>query len=167
LYSAIPQAVVEANIALKSSADLFAGEALSADFTGEGWRSFLKMGDTPVFSPHEAGRQLAHLSAGYDLAFFEYWPSDYAGHRQEKEAAVGLLETFDQVLAGLLEGWKKVNGLILITSDHGNLEELSTKRHTTNPVPALVIGPTGLRTQFTHQLKTLADVTPSILQFYP
>lgn len=167
LLSAIPQAVVDANIALKSRADLFAGKALSADFTGEGWRSFLKMIDTPVFSPRDAGRQLAHLSDGYDLAFFEYWPSDYAGHRQENAAAIELLESFDQVLEGLLEKWAQINGLILITSDHGNLEELSTRRHTANPVPALVIGPTELRTQFTHQLKTLADVTPAILQFYP
>jgi bisphosphoglycerate-independent phosphoglycerate mutase (AlkP superfamily) len=50
----------------------------------------------------------------------------------------------------------------MITSDHGNLEDLSTRRHTKNPVPALLIGSTYLREQFTKNLKTLTDVAPAI-----
>lgn len=167
LYSAIPQAVVFAEIPLKNTKDLYAGEALSADFTGEGWRTHLKRQDTPVFPPYAAGKNLARLSEGYDLAFFEYWPSDVAGHRQNLQDAIALLEEFDQVFGGLLDTWHDEHGLILLTSDHGNLEDLNTRRHTENPVPALVVGAQHLREQFTQNLHTLADVTPAILQFYP
>ncbi len=167
LYSAIPQAVTDAGFALLNTADLFAGRALSADFTGEGWRTRLKYLDAPVLTPHQAGRRLAQLAAGYDLAFFEYWPSDYAGHRQDIGTAVELLETFDGVLGGLLETWEDSQGLILLTSDHGNLEDLTTRRHTRNPVPGLVIGSPERRARFTQNLRSLADVTPAILQFYP
>ena len=167
LYSSIPQAVVNAGISLKNTKDFYAEKALSADFTGEGWRTHLKVTDSPLYTPHQAGAQLAQLTDELDFAFFEYWPSDYAGHRQDKSAAAALLETFDGVLGGLLDSWDDQRGLILITSVHGNLEDITTRRHTANPVPALVIGALELRTRFCQRLFTLADVAPAILQFYP
>lgn len=167
LYSAIPQTAVNAGIALKTQEDLYAGEALSVDFTGEGWRSFLKDDRAPIRTLPEAGKKLAELAQSVDLAFFEYWPSDYAGHRQDKGDALTLLENFDQMLGGLLENWDMTTGLILITSDHGNLEDLSTRRHTANPVPGLLIGSPENRQIFCQDLNTLADVTPAILRFYP
>ena len=51
----------------------------------------------------QAGRKLASLAKEYDFSLFEYWASDYAGHHQEMDTAVGLMETFDGVLGGLLE----------------------------------------------------------------
>ena len=105
LYSAVPLAVVSADLALKTADDLRAGLALSADFTGQGWRVRLNLTDTPVLAPAEAGARLADLSAGYELAFFEYWLSDYAGHGQDMAAALSLLATFDEVLGGLLAAW--------------------------------------------------------------
>jgi hypothetical protein len=166
LYSSIPQAVVNAGLALKNTQDYYAEQALSADFTGEGWRTHLKVDDAPVYTPEQAGVQLTRLTQQYDFAFFEYWPSDYAGHRQDKIAATQLLETFDGVLGGLLDSWEDDQGLILITSDHGNLEDITTRRHTDNPVPALVIGAPKLRARFCQRMNTLADVAHAILQFY-
>jgi hypothetical protein len=167
LYSAIPLAVTSAGLPLMTTEDFYAGKALAADFTGEGWRTILNYTDAPVMETLEAGKALARLAMGYDFAFFEYWPSDYAGHRQDKSAAVGLMESFDGVLAGLLEAWDDEAGLVLITSDHGNMEDMSTRRHTHNPVPALVIGDSALRKRFTQELHSLVDVAPAIMQFYP
>ena len=128
LYSAIPLAVVSAGLSLKTADDLRVGQALSADFTGQGWRERLNLTDTPVLDPAEAGMRIAKLAAGYDLAFFEYWLSDYAGHGQDMTAALSLLATFDEVLGGLLAAWDDEAGIILITSDHGNLEDLKRAR---------------------------------------
>jgi 2,3-bisphosphoglycerate-independent phosphoglycerate mutase len=164
LYSAIPLAVVGAGLALKTADDLCAGQALSADFTGQGWRERLNLTDTPLLTPAGAGARLAGLAAGYDLAFFEYWLSDYAGHGQDMGAALSLLAAFDEVLGGLLAAWDDEAGIILITSDHGNLEDLSVRGHTTHPVPALVIGAPELRRRFSAGLRDLTDVTPSILR---
>lgn len=165
LYSAIPLAAASAGLTLNGLEELYAGRAVSADFTGQGWREHLGMQDAPVLEPFQAGRRLAHLAQKLDFAFFEYWLSDYAGHGQDMQAACQLLETFDQVLAGLLEAWDDANGLILITSDHGNLEDLSTRRHTSNPVPGLLIGGSELRRQFSAGLVDLTGIAPAILAF--
>lgn len=165
IYSAIPLAVVSTGLALHGPADLYSGEALSADFTGQGWRDHLGMSDAPVLTEYQAGQRLAQLAQNVDFAFFEYWLSDYAGHKQDLETACHLIESFDLVLAGLLDTWDDTQGLILITSDHGNLEDLSTHRHTTNPVPALIIGAPELRTSFGSGLVDLTGIAPAILKF--
>jgi len=54
--------------------------------------------------------------------------------------------------------------LLLITSDHGNLEDLSTHHHTLNPAPALLVGAPEMRRSFTQGLKDLTDVAPAILR---
>jgi len=140
LLSAIPLAVTSAGLPLFNRDDFYSGNAMSADFTGEGWRTMLGYHDAPVLSPHSAGHKLAELAEQYDFSMFEYWASDYAGHGQEMDKAVELLESFDQILGGLLEDWDDEAGLVLITSDHGNLEDLSTRRHTLVRVPGIVIG---------------------------
>ena len=160
LYSSIPLAVTNAGLLLFRQDALYAGHALSADFTGEGWRNMLGFSDSPVLDPQQAGRRLATLAKEYDFSLFEYWASDYAGHKQQMETAVGLMETFDSVLGGLIEAWE--DGLILITSDHGNMEDLSTRKHTDADVPALVIGDKAARDKFTQDMEDLTDIAPAI-----
>lgn len=159
LYSAIPLAVVSAGITLKTAADLYAGQALSADFTAHGWRERLGFGDAPVLLPEQAGERLAHLAQEYDFSFLEYWLSDYAGHGQEMDTACALLETFDGVLKGLLDAWPDEQGLVLLTSDHGNLEDLSTRHHTLNAVPGLLIGAPHLRRRFVQAMPPGENIT--------
>ncbi len=162
LYSSIPLAVTSAGIRLFTKDDLFAGRALSADFTGEGWAGMLGFPDAPVFTPEEAGRKLASLAASYDFSFFEYWASDYAGHKQDMPWAVRQLGVLDEVLRGLAAAWDDAAGLILITSDHGNMEDLSTRRHTEARVPGLLIGSAEARQAFASGLHDLAGVAPAI-----
>jgi 2,3-bisphosphoglycerate-independent phosphoglycerate mutase len=164
LYSAIPLALTSAGLPLRTGEDLAAGRAISADFTGQGWRDRLGLNDTPVLTPEGAGARLAALAAAHDFSFFEYWPSDYAGHGQEMAPACEMLETFDRVLGGLLASWDDAEGLILITSDHGNLEDLSVRSHTANKVPLLLIGAPGARRRFVEGARDLADVAPRVLQ---
>ena len=161
LYSSIPLAVTNAGLPLFRQEDLFAGRALSADFTGEGWRTMLGYHDAPVQEPQHAGRMLASLAKGYDFSLFEYWASDYAGHKQQMDVAIRLMETFDDILGGLVDSWDR-DGLILVTSDHGNMEDLSTRRHTDADVPALVIGEKARRDEFTRDMKDLTDIAPAI-----
>ena len=168
LYSSIPLAVTNAGLELFKHEDLFAGSALSADFTGEGWRTMLGFIDTTVMEPHHAGRTLGSLAKEYDFSLFEYWASDYAGHKQQMDTAVELMETFDVVLGGLIEEIREERRksgeelLVLITSDHGNMEDLSTRKHTTADVPALVIGNKSTREEFTRDMKDLTDIAPAI-----
>jgi 2,3-bisphosphoglycerate-independent phosphoglycerate mutase len=166
LPGTVAMSVMEARIPLKTTQDLLAGEALSADLTGEGWRERLNIPETPVLTYFQAGERLAVLSRQYDFAFFEYWISDYAGHEAEMENSCVLLETFDKMLGGLLSTWNLPEDLILITSDHGNMEDTSTRKHTHNLVPGLVIGPPALRHKFVDSLTDLTGIAPAILQFF-
>ena len=164
LYSSIPLAATSAGLALKTSQDLIDGSGISADFTAQGWRENLGLQETPLLTPLQAGERLAHLAKLADFSFFEYWLSDYAGHGQDMDEACRLLETFDQVLQGLLSKWDFQNGLVVLTSDHGNMEDLGTRRHTTNPVPVLLIGPPAVRRDFAAGLKDLTGIAPAILR---
>ncbi len=165
LYSAIPLALTNAGLPLFTQADLYAGRALSADFTGKGWREFMNLTDSPVFEPEEAGKKLAELTNQYDFSFFEYWASDYAGHKQDMDSAVRQLERFDGVLKGLLETWRDKDGIVLLTSDHGNMEDLSTRRHTAANVPLLLFGDKNNRREFQQDIHDLTGIAPAISRF--
>jgi len=165
LYSSIPLAVTNAGISLFTREDYYAGRALSADFIGEGWQTFLGFPDAPAYRPVEAGRKLAQLAKNYDFSLFEYWASDYAGHKQDMAWAVSQLEVFDGVMQGLLPAWQDQDGLILITSDHGNMEDLSTRRHTAARVPLLLIGRQQARRDFQAGIHDLAGIAPAVEDF--
>lgn len=161
LYSSIPLALTNAELPLFTEKDYFAATALSADFTGEGWREFLGFSDAPWFEPEPAGKELARLAKLYDFSFFEYWASDYAGHKQDMPWAVKQLKAFDGVLNGLLASWDLEHDLILITSDHGNMEDLGTRKHTAAPVPLLLFGAKTNRDAF-KDVSDLTGIAPSI-----
>ena len=155
-YSAIPLAVTSAGLPLLTAADLRAGRALSADFTGAGWPE----PGVPVVSLVEAGRRLAELAAGYRFAFYEHWLTDIVGHRGSLAEGRTVIERLDGVLAGLLQAWDDANGLIVISADHGNLEDLSQRHHTANLVPTLIVG--DARRDFGQGLVDLTGLAPAI-----
>ena len=164
LYSAIPLAVTSAGLNLFNKEDYYAGRALSADFIGNGWRGVLGFPDAPIYEPRAAGQKMAALSNRYDFSFFEYWASDYAGHKQDMNWAIEQFQIFDDVLVGLLDQWDDQDGLILVTSDHGNMEDLSTRRHTDAKVPLFLIGSLEARAAFASGLTNLTGIYQCVLR---
>jgi len=157
LPSSYQYAVRAAGLPFWGEQELRAGTALSGDWTGEGWRSHLGYEDTPILTPFEAGVRMVELSRHYDFSFFPHWATDIVGHRGPIEEAVRLLERFDAVIAGVLSAWRDDEGLIIITSDHGNMEEINHRRHTENDVPTVIIGS---EKQVFHDLTDLAGLVP-------
>lgn len=141
LLSAVPLAATSAGLSLMTADDLRAGRAVSPGFTGEGWRDQLGYSDIPVLTLPEAGRRIAAIARSHTFTFFEHWPSDRRGHRGSLEEAVAHLEMIDAVLGGLFAAWDDQNGLLIITSDHGNIEAKDRRNHTENPVPTIIMGP--------------------------
>lgn len=162
LPSSIQQAVLAAGLRLFTEDDIYTGTAMSSDWTGEGWRDYLGYTDTPVYSRAEAGALLARLAMTRDFSFFSHWFTDEIGHRGPFEQGVMLLERFDGVMAGLLAAWDDDAGLIVITSDHGNMEDLSSRHHTENDVPTVVIGRD--RHIFADGLHDLTGIAPGVLR---
>ena len=159
LRSSVQQAAFESGAPHFSLDDVIAGAALTAEWTTESWRRHLNIDNLPDYSPGGAGRLLAQLSRSYDFAFHSHWLTDRIGHRGTLAQGVEILERFDQVLLGLLDEWRDDEGLIVITSDHGNMEDLSTRRHTMNDVPTVVIG--ARAPEFAAGYRSLTDFVPS------
>ncbi len=164
LLSAVPLAATEAGLDLMTADDLRNGRAVSPGFTGQGWRDHLGYADIPLLALAEAGQQIAQVARRYQFSFFEHWPSDRAGHRGTLAEAAAHLEMIDDVFAGLLDAWDDENGLLILTSDHGNIEDKNQRQHTRNPVPTLLIGPdhVHLAAQI-HDLRDIAKVTRTFL----
>lgn len=93
----------------------------------------------PLIAPFKAGQNLKELTGNYDLVLYECFLPDLIGHRKDMDKSVMFLEMFDEFLGGVLND-KPSNVHVLISSDHGNMEDLSFGGHNRNPVPLIFIG---------------------------
>jgi len=162
LRSSYQQAAFEAGLPIFGEDKIYSGEALAVDWTGEGWHTELGYDDTPIYTPREGGIKMVEISRLYDFAFFSHWMTDVIGHRGDMKDAVNVLELFDAVMAGALEAWDDDEGLMIITSDHGNIEEIGNRKHTENDIPTVVIG--SEKVAFAEGLKDLSDYVPRMAQ---
>jgi hypothetical protein len=156
LYSAVPLAVTSAGFPLRTADDLRQGQAVSPGFTGQGWRDALNISDIPLLTLPQAGARIAELARQFDFSFFEHWPSDRRGHRGSLAEAISHLETLDAAIGGLLHAWDEESDLLIITSDHGNIEDKSRRQHTTNPALTILLGPR--HAAYAAQIRDLSDV---------
>lgn len=163
LRSSYQQALHEAGLPLFGEESIYNGDALAVDWTGEGWRTHLGYTDTPVYTPQDAGKRMVEISRRYHFAFFSHWMSDTIGHRGTVADGAAMLELFDGVMAGALAEWDDTEGLMIITSDHGNMEDVSHTKHTENDVPTVIIGEG--KEAFAEGLNTLADLVPRMATF--
>ncbi|MFO7635404.1 MAG: alkaline phosphatase family protein [Caldilinea sp.] len=161
LLSAVPYAARLGGQELLTHDDLRAGRALSADFTNQTWRDELGYTDAPVYTPRKAGDALWQLSQPYDFVFFELWQTDVLGHAQDRLGAIDLFHRFDNFLAGLLAAADLAHTLIIVTSDHGNIEDCSHSKHTNNPALTLLLGDD--RRSYAGQIRDLTDFAPVIM----
>lgn len=163
LYSAVPLAATAAGLPLMTADDLRNGRAVSPDFTAAGWRDHLGYHDIPQLTLAESGQRIAQLATNYHFSFFEHWPSDRAGHRGTLQAAAKHLAQIDTALSGLLNAWDDERGLLIITSDHGNIEEKDHRNHTLNPVPTILVGQG--HADLAQQVHDLTDIAKVVRQF--
>jgi len=138
--------------------NLGSGAALFMDFTN---RTLQDLGfDVPVNSPAQAAEILVNLGRDYDLCLYEFFLTDLVGHRGTLEEAVILLKEVDEFLAEVVA--RMNSGSLIVTSDHGNIEDMSHGLHTRNPVPTLLWG--SIQESFpppTHPM-SLVDIAPGI-----
>jgi hypothetical protein len=96
--------------------------------------------DVPLFSPEKAGSILARRSEDYELLLYEYFRTDAAGHSQNMEKAFAEIHRLESFLKAFLEEIDLTRTLVVLTSDHGNIEDLSVRTHTLNPAMTLLWG---------------------------
>jgi 2,3-bisphosphoglycerate-independent phosphoglycerate mutase len=157
--SAIMQAALSAGVRLRDVHDLQAGTAVSAfSITNKIWRDH--GAPVPHITARQAGRNLMRLAQDNDFTAFEYSLTDAAGHKNDHEWIVEVLAELDDFWGGALDELDPLETLLLITSDHGNIEDWSIKGHTLNPVPTILVG--ARRDELAPQIKSLVDIAPAI-----
>lgn len=122
-------------------------------------------------APEVTDKLTAAITSGqYDLIIVNYANPDMVGHTGSMPAAIKAAETIDACIGKLEKAVTEMDGVMLITADHGNLEEMLDRssgqahtQHTTNPVPLLLVGP---RTD-AYGVKDgrLCDIAPTLLHF--
>jgi 2,3-bisphosphoglycerate-independent phosphoglycerate mutase len=104
-------------------------------------------------------------SGKYDFVLINFANCDMVGHTGNLNAAIRAVEVVDECLGKIVEAVQDMGGAAIVTSDHGNAEEMTEPdgitphtAHSTNPVPFIVIG---------HDVKLhpgiLANIAPTIL----
>jgi phosphopentomutase len=134
-------------------------QAVSADLTNRHWRTQLGL-DVPERTVAEAAAVLASVTHHNAFTLFEYFLTDKVGHRRVDTAPEVLLDELDQFLETLVEHLDPSDDTLILTSDHGNLEDTSHTQHTRNPVPLLVYG---WAAPFFSDAMDLTDVTPAVV----
>ena len=106
-------------------------------------------------------------SKKYDTIIINYANPDMVGHTGNLEAAIKAIETIDTCVQKVVEAVEKQNGVILITADHGNAEQMIDYKtgephtaHTTNPVPLILVG---MQNNIKLKSGKLSDLAPTML----
>ncbi|MCX6033889.1 MAG: sulfatase-like hydrolase/transferase, partial [Chloroflexi bacterium] len=113
-------------------------------------------------------RVLQGIEQKYDLIVTNFANGDVIGHTANREAKIQCASLVDRRLGQVVEAALAADYIVLITADHGNLEEMTNPdgtphvAHTNNPVPFLLLDP---RSEASFQLQDgkLADVAPTVL----
>jgi hypothetical protein len=154
--AAVTFAADSAGVPLRGLDDLRAGRAVFHDLTGgrlRGWGH-----DVPALTAYEAGRRLAAIARAEEMTFFEFFLTDLVGHGRIASGADEVVAMADALIGGALDG-AAPDLTVVVTSDHGNLEDGRSTAHTTNPVPVLAAGPG--REAF-RDVRAITDVAPAV-----
>ncbi|MDT5269093.1 MAG: 2,3-bisphosphoglycerate-independent phosphoglycerate mutase [Acidobacteriota bacterium] len=153
-------AVEAADLPFRTFEDLQEGHAVYHDFTN---RFLVEWGvDIQERTPEEAAAVLAKLAGTHRFTLYEHFIADRAGHEQDEAGALTILSDLARFVRAVLSLVDLARTTVLLTSDHGNVEDLSTRNHTLNAVPTLAWG-RGRETAV-RRVRTLADITPTILE---
>ncbi|MGI6451583.1 MAG: metalloenzyme [Desulfitobacteriia bacterium] len=163
-HSASTLCALAGGVRLRRREDLLQGKAVYQDITNEIFRQ--RGENVPLAKPYEAGQKLAGISLEHDFTLFEYFQTDLRGHKRNIEKAILTIEILDEFLGGYLSVAQNAacsgkQMALLLTSDHGNIEDLTTSSHTLNKVPALCWSNFGLEWP---EIKSITEVTPAILE---
>jgi len=157
--SATTAAVEAAGMSFRTVEDLRNNAAIFMDFTN---RILIERGEE-VFerTEEEAAVVLAALTSEHRFTLYEYFITDKVGHAQDMPLARTVLTSLALFIRKLLQRVDLKRTTVILTSDHGNIEDLSSRNHTLHAVPTIVWG--AQRERIAARIQNLADITPAIV----
>jgi hypothetical protein len=138
---------------VRGKADLLANRAVYHDLTREKLRDRGYGG--PLISPEEAAEHLIGIANDHDFTLFEFFQTDHAAHSGDPQKIFQALEKLDRLFGVLL----RFDGMLIVTSDHGNIEDSTVRAHTANLVPLFASNPEPFM-----GLENIAELTPKLLK---
>ncbi len=157
--SATTAAVQAAGLEFRTVDDVRKDRAVYQDFTN---RLLIERGEAVAKrTPSEAAKVLAGLAAENRFTLYEYFITDKVGHAQDMNTARMILKDLALLVRELVSNIDLSRTSVILTSDHGNIEDLSTRNHTLNEVPTIVWGAN--RDRIAQRINTLEDITPAIV----
>ena len=112
--------------------------------------------------PKVAERLCQAIDTGYDFIVTNYANGDVIGHTSNDDAKRKATPAVDKYVKQAIEHAIKAGYRVLLTADHGNIENMSERGHTRNPVPFIARGPRAK--EMLAGVKSLVDVTPAVLR---
>jgi 2,3-bisphosphoglycerate-independent phosphoglycerate mutase len=149
-HSVTTHCVLSSGLSFKSTQDLLNGKAVYWDITNRNLPS-RSSAAVPQISPETAGENLAGLSGENEFVLFETFLTDILGHRHNRDEILPALNLLDRFI-GSVAACMEQGTTVIISSDHGNIEDLSTPGHTYNPAILVAIG------QYAGRLKDVASI---------
>lgn len=157
--SATTCAVEASGMGFRKLSDLLGRKALFHDFTNQALR---QMGfDVPVFSTSDGAEILAGLAASHAFTLYEHFLTDKIGHDRDLERARTHLPLLARLINETLGRIDLEKTTFILTSDHGNIEDLSVRNHTLNDVPTIIWG--RKKEEAAARIRDLSDITPAII----
>jgi hypothetical protein len=120
--------------------------------------------DIPEYTPEKAAEIIYNASRSHDFLLYEFFQTDMHGHNAGYRECEELIRRLDRLVGRLISLLNPEEDTLLLTSDHGNLEDNTTRLHTHNPVPLLVWGSGSHRLR--SSIDSIADVTPALLNYF-
>jgi 2,3-bisphosphoglycerate-independent phosphoglycerate mutase len=139
--------------------DLAAGRAVYHDITRRHLRT--RGYEGPLVEPEEAAGHLVSIAEEHTLTLFEYFMTDLTAHRGGAQDQENALRDLDRFLAAL-QSFPSERNLLVLISDHGNIEDSRVRTHTRNPVPLIAFGAGADRLR--NAVRSLVDFTPRLLE---
>ncbi len=148
---------------LNKVTDVRRGKALTAEITNERWNR--KLGySLPIISPETAARRLLKITSRNTFTLYEYFLTDHIGHGRYEDEFEGIFKVLDRFLYKIFDEIDYANTMLIICSDHGNLEDTSIKTHTFNP--ALMISAGENTKNIYKHVKDLSHIKRAIINLF-
>ncbi len=128
---------------------------------------------TPAMSSEKLAREvIKNLGKhNYEFTVLNFAAPDMISHTGNLAAGVKSCHEVDKYLGEIVKAYLSVNGTILVTADHGNIEEMINLKtgeinteHSTNPVPFILINNRIDKKTKLRSNGVLGDIAPTILE---
>ncbi len=129
--------------------------------------------ETPTMSSEKLSKVIIDnlTNKRYDFTVLNFAAPDMIGHTGNLDAGIKCCQEVDKYLGQIIKAYLGVGGTVLVTADHGNIEEMINletgeidTEHSINPVPFIVVNKELSKKIKLRQEGILADIAPTILE---